>query len=162
MSTKISDKSIVGAYQAGAVLASAVNGDHVDLYEWADKTREVANWGSLSTALSIKLGSVGWGTNSVQAVNYALKQRKYDRIIMISDMQFNGGRSGWGNVSVPTLPNGVKGYTINLGNYSNPGLVVGDWSSPPSPFSSPETGSSVSFCAVLSTVSEGAVASWFG
>lgn len=125
MTSKVSRKSIVACYQAGAALAAAVNGD-VDLYEWADRTQPVPNWNSLSTALSIKTGTVGWRTNSVQAVEYAQKHGDYDRIIMISDMQFSGSY-GYSRLPRAKLKAGQKGYTINLQPYDNPGLLHGDW-----------------------------------
>lgn len=121
MTNKLSSKSIVNAIQAGATLAAAVNGDKVDLYEWASDTRAVANWQSLSTALSLGDGAVGHGTRAVQAVNYANRHGNYARIILISDMQFHH------ETGLPTLKPGQRGYSIDLSPYRDPGLMVGDW-----------------------------------
>lgn len=119
MTGTVSNKSIVKAYQAGAALAAAVNGD-ADLYEWADTCRPVNNWQSLSTALGIANGSVGHGTNIGQALSYAHARGNYDRMIVITDMQFNDKR-------LPALSGGIKGYTINLSPYAPAGLMVGNW-----------------------------------
>lgn len=116
----ISAKSTVRLVEAGAALAAAINGDQVDLYEWADRTERVPNWQSLSTALSIRTGKVGHGTNVGQALAYANAQGDYDRIIVVGDMQFN-------DRTIPALKAGQRGYTINLAPYENMGLMQGKW-----------------------------------
>lgn len=136
MHAPISQKSMVMRHWAGACLAAAINGDHVDLWEWANEARQVPRWGSLADALSLETGRVGHGTDLVRSLPQVLASKAgYDRVIVLSDMQFRGVREVaprsqyglYGNASVPTLPAGVKGYTINLAAYANPGLTRGDW-----------------------------------
>lgn len=115
MSTVISAKTVVKRVQAGAALAAAIDGD---LYEWADRTRAVPNFGGLSTALAIECGRVGHGTLPAQAIEYANRNGTYDRIIVVTDMQF---------ADMPGLKAGQKGYTINVGPYQHAGLMHGDW-----------------------------------
>jgi hypothetical protein len=44
-------------------------------------------------------------------------------------MQFfeERGRGGYGRIEVPSLPAGVKGYTINMRPYESAGLMHGNW-----------------------------------
>ena len=121
MSSPISAKSEVRGYWAGACLGAAVNGDHVDLYEWASTTRQVPNFQSLSTAMALGSGAVGHGTDLGQAINYVgRKGGEYDRYIVLTDMQWNDTKS-------PYIPAAAKGYTINLRPYGTAGLVHGRW-----------------------------------
>jgi 60 kDa SS-A/Ro ribonucleoprotein len=117
MGAMISQKSTVNLTQAGATLAAAVNGD-VDLYQWATECKAVPNWNSLSVAVGIHRGAVGHATRIDQAIKHANSKGDYDRIIIIGDMQF---------ADTGSLKAGQKGYTINLANYSNPGLLFGGW-----------------------------------
>ena len=133
MSHTLSDKSVVQLNWAGACLAAAINGDTVRLFEWASSTAEVANFRSLSTAMGLQTGRCGHSTDLGQAMKYVYRHAgaDFDRYIVISDMQFKGGYSGAGDryrdIEVPSLPEGAKGYTINVGRHNNPGIIGGDW-----------------------------------
>jgi hypothetical protein len=120
----ISARSKVKPMAAGAALAAAINGDEVRLFQWADRTLEIPNFRSLSSAFTMRPGMVGHGTHIGQALNYIAKLG-FNRVIVISDMQFHEGASY--GVEVPALAKGVKGYTINTSSYANPGLLRGDW-----------------------------------
>lgn len=118
MTSPLSKHSKVHLWQAGNVMAAAINGD-VDLWAWATSTKRMTGWDGLATAMQGR-ANVGMGTDAGQAIRAALKHRTYDRIIVITDMQFADAHVGEaGAVS--------NGYTINLSPYSTPGLVDGKW-----------------------------------
>lgn len=120
MTSNVSKDSILQLWQIGNCMASAIRGD-VDLYYWGTYTvKAKSNWQRLSTALADFDPKVGYGTEVGQAINFARKNGKYDRFIVVTDMQF-------ADRSVLALSDWEKGYTINLAPYDNPGLVTGDW-----------------------------------
>jgi hypothetical protein len=132
MHAPISAKSVVMRHWAGACLGAAVNGEQVDLYEWASHTRWLPRFGGLSDALSLETGRVGHGTDLGQAMRAVQTNASYDRFIVLSDMQFGqtyrpGGTAMFGRIETPKIRKHQKGYTINLAGYENPGLVRGDW-----------------------------------
>lgn len=120
MDAPLSTRSTVPQHQAGAALAAAINGDEVRLFQWADHCAEIPNFGSLSNALAIRAGYVGHGTQITQAIAYANRVGVFDRIIVISDMQFSDAFIGG-------LQPGQRGYAINTSPYAQPGLMLGNW-----------------------------------
>lgn len=132
MDSTISNKSTVRRVEAGAAIAAAINGDTVHLYEWADRTKPVANFCGLSAALSIRSGAVGHGTHPGQAIEFARKQgHGYERYIIVSDMQFADSSAAVSRYSyspkTPSLQKGEIGYSINVAAYENAGILHGDW-----------------------------------
>lgn len=118
MQTSLSSKSAVKLYQAGAVLGAAVNGDHVDLFEWASRTRQVPAFQSLASAMSLGCGTVGNGTDLRQAMDFV--GNTYDRYIVLSDMRLS-------NMRMPLLPRGAKGFIVDISPYHGSDLNTGQW-----------------------------------
>lgn len=119
MQSVVSAKSRMQMWQVGNAMAAAIRGD-ADLYFWGTTCKQAHNWQRLSSALQSYDGSVGYGTNLGQALNYAQSKGDYTRFIVLTDMQFAD------NV-MPRIDAGQTGYTINLNPYGNAGLIGGKW-----------------------------------
>jgi 60 kDa SS-A/Ro ribonucleoprotein len=124
MSSSISGKSEISCADAAAALSMIVAGcsDKYDIYAFGTECEFVSN-NRQGKALheAIAGARVGHGTDMSNAVRVALgREKEYDRIIIISDMQSYS--------ALQSPPGNCKGYTINVHSYQN-GVGYGPWTS---------------------------------
>lgn len=108
MLTPISARSALASVEAAAALACLINGD-VRAFSFATDVVEVPFFRGLAGFQQFRLGQVGHGTMMGNAVEFVNRKGKFDRIIIVSDMQ---------SADVPPAPHG-RGYMINVRPYCN-------------------------------------------
>jgi len=120
MSMALSGKSQMTYLDAAiglSIMVSGVGGS-LDVYAFGTQVKQVATRKGMAQADSIRSAKVGHGTNMGMAVKFAQSKGKYDRIIVISDMQ------SWD--ALPNPGKDTKGYMINVASYEH-GVGYGPW-----------------------------------
>jgi len=112
MQATISERSVVTAQEAGAVLGSMIRelGEEVRAFSFATTTIEVPARRGFAFVDSFKSGQVGHSTDFHQAYKFAERAAPgFDRTIFVSDMQ------SWTAVQPPDS----IGYMFNVAAYEN-------------------------------------------
>lgn len=134
----VSAKSKVRHVDIGALfgVALAMRGNDVELYGFAgDYTGNVVfphNLVKGGSALKqidsfcSKIGTVGHGTKTVEAVRATFRETIHKRVVIISDMQTHLS-AGWGGMSVSNaVPKDVPIFGINTSGYASTSINTSD------------------------------------
>ncbi len=134
----VSEKSAVRHVDIGALfgVALAMRGADVDLYGFAgDYSGNVVFPHSLvkgGSALKqidsfcAKIGTVGHGTKTVEALRATFRETVHQRVVIISDMQTHLS-AGWGGMSVSNaVPKDVPIFGINTSGYASTSINTSD------------------------------------
>lgn len=131
MAAPLSAKSDLQRVHAGAALASIIPGQ-VRMFSFSDRLVEVPPRKGMAGVDAIIASQTHNGTALFDAVHEANERIPYDRIIVITDEQANGGNtSSWalgrlsGAARSLPAPKG-KGYMINVASAQN-GVGYGPW-----------------------------------
>jgi len=134
----VSEKSKVRHVDVGALfgVALAMRGNDVELYGFAGDgygnvvfPHNLVKGGSALKQIDsfcAKVGTVGHGTKTVEAVRATFRETIHKRVVIISDMQTHLS-SGWGGASVSnSVPRDVPVFGINTSGYASTSINTSD------------------------------------
>jgi len=126
MDAKLSAKSDMTRLDAGAALASLINGD-VRMYSFSNALAEVPPRRGMAGVDAIIRSQPHGGTELFQAVAAVNKHAgQYDRLIVITDEQATGNFRQIGPQTLPDPNPGAIGYMINVATDKH-GVGYGKW-----------------------------------
>ncbi len=120
MFSTLSDRGILQAVDAAAGMAIMARElcDDVKVYAWSTECKEVAARRGMALRDAVHNANVGHATYGDKAVQRALQDGPWDRMIMITDMQLHD--------DLRAYPEIANKYMVNVRGYQN-GVGYGNW-----------------------------------
>ena len=120
MHSPVSERSVIQAIDAAAGMAIMVRElcDDVRVYAWGTDCKETPARRGMALRDALHRTDVGHGTNSGHAVRHAQKDGPWDRMILVTDMQFHDKLGSDDHIK--------HKYVVNVRGYRN-GVGYGNW-----------------------------------
>lgn len=127
---KLSEKSDMTRFDAGAALASLVHGN-VRMFSFSDHLVEVPPRRGMAGVDALRGSQPHSGTRLFDALDQINREIKYDRIIVVTDEQSHPSGPRFRHLEQSTLdscpdPVGGRGYMVNVASAQN-GVGYGPW-----------------------------------